>query len=290
MTLSRVLTVVSTNWLREQIGTNVQKQVSKKLRILDTSFVFDRHADTYNEAYKQGHIPQSLHFDLYKCTPETPGITVGLPDTNCFTDYVQSLGIWPDTHVVAYDRFGPLSAYRTWMQFRLFGHRRVSVLDGGLRKWLEDGFEVTTDEPEVERSNFVAKLDKNLIRTYDDIIENLKTKKEEIVDARPKNHPSIVEDENGGFIIGSKHVSFPDMFLEDGTLKSEAELKAMFDSAGVDLGQPMVISCLRGLTACGVAAAAQILGKENVPIYYGSWEEFRMRGPEEYKGRVVQKS
>lgn len=47
------MTVVSTNWLREQIGTNVQKQVSKKLRVLDTSFVFERHADTYNEAYKK---------------------------------------------------------------------------------------------------------------------------------------------------------------------------------------------------------------------------------------------
>lgn len=44
----------------------------------------------------------------------------------------------------------------------------------------------------------------------------------------------------------------------------------MFDSAGVDLGQPMVISCVRGLTACGVAAAAKILGKENVPVYYVS--------------------
>ncbi|XP_045170619.2 thiosulfate sulfurtransferase-like isoform X2 [Mercenaria mercenaria] len=195
MSLSRVRTVVSTNWLREQISTNVQKQASKKLRILDTSFVMDRHADSYNEGYKKGHIPQSVHFDLYKCTPEKPGITVGWPDVNCFTDYVQSLGIWPETHVVAYDRFLPLSAYRTWWQFRAFGHRNISVLDGGLKKWLDDGFELTTEEPEFERSDFVPKLDKNLFRTFEDILENLKSKKEQLVEARPMDHPTMIDEE-----------------------------------------------------------------------------------------------
>ncbi|XP_045170618.2 thiosulfate sulfurtransferase-like isoform X1 [Mercenaria mercenaria] len=290
MSLSRVRTVVSTNWLREQISTNVQKQASKKLRILDTSFVMDRHADSYNEGYKKGHIPQSVHFDLYKCTPEKPGITVGWPDVNCFTDYVQSLGIWPETHVVAYDRFLPLSAYRTWWQFRAFGHRNISVLDGGLKKWLDDGFELTTEEPEFERSDFVPKLDKNLFRTFEDILENLKSKKEQLVEARPMDHPTMIDEEKGGFIIGSKFVSFFDLFMEDGTIKPDAELKAMFDQAGVDLDKPMVITCVRGLTACGIAAAAQILGKDNVPVYQGSWQEFFMKGPDEYKGKVQQKS
>ncbi|XP_045170622.2 thiosulfate sulfurtransferase-like [Mercenaria mercenaria] len=290
MTLSRVWTVVSTNWLREQISTNVQKQASRKLRILDTSFVMDRTADTYNEGYKLGHIPQSVHFNIFKCTPEKPGIKVGFPDENCFTDYVQSLGVWPETHVVAYDRYGPLSAYRTWWQFRAFGHRNISVLDGGLKKWLDDGFEITTEEPEFERSDFVAKLDKNLFRSYEDVLENLKSKKEQLVDARAVDHPSVLDEENGGFIVGSKHVDFKELFTEDGTIKPDSELKALFDGSGVDLGQPMVATCLRGFTACGIAAAAQILGKENVPVYAGSWEEFNLQGPEEYKGKVQQKT
>ncbi|WAR29220.1 THTR-like protein [Mya arenaria] len=99
-------------------------------------------------------------------------------------DYVQGLGIWPDTHVIAYDRSLPQAAYRTWWMLRLYGHRNVSVLDGGLRKWLEDGYDVTTDEPEIERSDFVAKLDKNLLRSYDDVIRNFETRREQIVDAR----------------------------------------------------------------------------------------------------------
>ncbi|XP_060573301.1 thiosulfate sulfurtransferase-like [Ruditapes philippinarum] len=291
MTLSRVLTVVSTNWLREQIGTNVQKEATRRLRILDTSFVMDRYADTYNEGYKKGHIPQSVHFDLFECTPEIPGIKVGFPDENCFTDYVQSLGVWPDTHVVAYDRYGPLSAYRTWWQFRVFGHRNVSVLDGGLKKWLDDGFEVSEEEPEYERSDFVAKFDKTLFRNYDEVLEILKSKKAQLVDARALSHPTIVDEETGGgYIAGSKHVSFPELFSEDGTIKPDSELKAIFDRAGVDLGHPIVATCFRGFTACGVAAAAQILGKENVPVYAGSWEEFNLKGYKEYKGIVPKKT
>lgn len=248
--------------------------------------MIDRNVDTYTEFYKQGHIPQSVHFDLYRCAPKNPYIFLDIPDVNCFTDYVQSLGVWSDTHVVAYDRFGPRSAYKTWWLFRAFGHRNISVLDGGLRKWLEDGYEVTTDEPKIERSDFVAKLDKNLDRTYEEIILNLKTKREQVMDTRSPNDPSVVEGPNGGMIPGAKHMSFDSLFSEDGTIKSDAELKALFNEAGIDLGQPIVASCLRGITACAGAAAAYILGKDNVPVYVGSWTEYSQRAPDHLKERV----
>ncbi|XP_052765883.1 thiosulfate sulfurtransferase-like [Mya arenaria] len=281
MVLSRIWTVVSTNWLREQIGS--QLKASKKLRILDTTFAYDRDVDTYKEGYQLGHIPQSVHFNIFKCTQSTPEIPVNLPEINCFTDYVQGLGIWPDTHVIAYDRSLPQAAYRTWWMLRLYGHRNVSVLDGGLRKWLEDGYDVTTDEPEIERSDFVAKLDKNLLRSYDDVIRNFETRREQIVDARGEQSKNVTDAEGGGTLKGAKHVDFQQMFAEDGTLKPDAELKALFDRGGVDLGRPIVASCQRGMTACAIAAAAQILGKENVPVYLGSWSEFSLRAPEEFK-------
>ena len=67
----------------------------------------------------RGHIPQSVFFDLWKCVQSTDYIPRNLPDKNCFEDYAQSLGISPDTHIVAYDRLGPLSSYRTWWLFRV---------------------------------------------------------------------------------------------------------------------------------------------------------------------------
>ncbi|KAH3852513.1 thiosulfate sulfurtransferase-like [Dreissena polymorpha] len=284
MTLARIWTVVSTNWLRESLNSQVNGKVSRKLRVLDTSFLFDPDVDTYKECYKQGHIPQSLHFNMYRCVNRTPERPVNLPDINCFTDYAQELGIWPDTHVITYDRFGPAPAYRTWWLFRTFGHKNISILDGGLRKWLEDGHEVTTEETAVERSNFEAKLDKNLLRSYEDVLENLKSRREQLVDARNPAGDSCTSSENyGGVIPGAKHIVFEQLFTENGTIKSDRELKELFDSAGVDLGQPITASCLRGLTACGVAAAAHILGKEHVPVYAGSWWEYSRRAPDDLK-------
>ncbi|KAL4238046.1 hypothetical protein ACF0H5_002757 [Mactra antiquata] len=280
MSLSKIRTVVSTHWLRDQISSNVQKQASKKLRILDTSFVTDRSADMYSECYMMGHIPQSLHFSLFQCVESTPEILVNLPDEKCFNKYVRSLGVWSDTHVVAYDRFGPLSSFKTWWLFRAFGHKNISILDGGLKKWLDDGYDVTTEEPDVEEGDFVGKLNKDHVKTYNDIIDIVTTNKAQLVDARSPTSTTVADETYGGAIKGSKHVNFFAMFNEDGTYKSKEELQNMFTEAGVNLNEPMVATCYRALTATGVIAAAHILGKEDVPLYIGSWSEFSQRAPD----------
>ena len=74
----------------------------------------------YELFYFRGHIPQSVFFDLWKCVESTEYIPRNLPDKNCFEDYAQTLGISPDTHIVAYDRSSPLSSYRTWWLFRVY--------------------------------------------------------------------------------------------------------------------------------------------------------------------------
>ncbi|XP_060573328.1 thiosulfate sulfurtransferase-like isoform X2 [Ruditapes philippinarum] len=284
MTISRTALVVSTNWLREQLGNNAKNQISKKLRVLDTSFLKNKEVDTYSTCYLQEHIPQSVYFGLHNCVESTPELPRNLPDPKCFSQYVQTLGIHPDTHIVAYDRFGPTPAFRAWWLFRLYGHKKVSVLDGGLRKWIADGFETTQDLVTVEPSEFEASLDKSLIRSYDDMVRNTETKKEQVLDARSKDDNTVINKLDGGVIPGAKHIPFEDLFNSDGTFKSETEIKTMFDSAGVNFDAPMVASCFTGMTACGIAAAAYTLGKD-IPIYYGSWTEWRQRAPEELKHR-----
>ncbi|XP_052229648.1 thiosulfate sulfurtransferase-like isoform X2 [Dreissena polymorpha] len=223
--ISKVSTLATTQWLRKQIGSS--NTATRALRILDTSFVRDKQVDTYTMDYLEGHIPQALFFDLHKCVESTPSIPRNLPDPACFTSYVRKLGIWPDTHVVAYDRFGPASAYRTWWLFRLYGHTNISVLDGGYRKWVADGYDTTKEEPEVEPSMFIPQLDRFLVRTFDDMAENLRTCREQVVDARGATDRAVVDTESGGGKIpGSRHVSFEELFNEDGTMKTEEQLKS----------------------------------------------------------------
>ncbi|KAL4238047.1 hypothetical protein ACF0H5_002758 [Mactra antiquata] len=282
MTISRTRTLVTTNWLREQISSN-WKKTKKNLRILDTTFSKNKEIDSYTEGYLKNHIPQSLFFDLHRCVESTPQIPRNLPDLKCFENYVQSLGVWPDTHIVAYDRDLPSSAYRTWWTFRLFGHRNISILDGGYRKWLTDGFDVTMEQPSVERSNFTINMDSSLLRNYVQMMDNVTSHREQVVDARAPDSDSVVQEElDGGVIPSSMHVSYDHLFNEDGTLKSESDLKTMFREAGVDLNKPMVACCLTGMTACGVAGAAHVLGKD-IPVYYGSWTEWKQRAPDKYK-------
>lgn len=288
MSLARLRTVVSTNWLWEQISSNISKR-QNALRVLDTSFTSDREIDAYREYYMQGHIPQSVHFDLWKCVESTEFIPRNLPDKNCFEDYARNLGISPDTHIVACDRLGPLSSYRTWWLFRLHGHKKISVLDGGLRKWMNDGFEVTTEVPKIQKTtDFKVKFDSTLMHSFEDMVEVIQTKKAQVMDARGLHESTVTDPEkDGGVLPGAKHINFKDLFnSEDGTIKEDDELKDLFDSAGIDLAHPVVASCFLGSTACGLAAAAHILGKENVPVYYGSWHEWKQRAPEDLKGRV----
>jgi thiosulfate/3-mercaptopyruvate sulfurtransferase len=66
-----------------------------------------------------GHIPQAVYFDLDKCVTSTAEIPRNLPELKCFTDYIQSLGVWPETHVIVYTQRSIAQAFRAWWTFRV---------------------------------------------------------------------------------------------------------------------------------------------------------------------------
>ncbi|KAK7103644.1 thiosulfate sulfurtransferase-like [Littorina saxatilis] len=284
MTVTHFRTLVHTSWLREQIFAKAAGAKHPVLRILDASATPDPKVDGYKEFYKQSHVPDACYFNLHGLCPSSPPsfIKYPVPDVNRFQDYAESLGLTNDTHIVTYDRSNTIFALKTWWLFRLFGHTKVSVLDGGFRKWLMDGFEVTVEEPVIERSSFQPTLNPSLVRSFEDMVENIKTKKDQVIDAR--GAAAFFDDSNvmppgtiGGHIPGSKNVPYPVLFNEDGTFKSHEELRSVFEQAGVDLAQPVVATCLTAMTACGLAAAAHILGKETVALYNGSFQEWSQR-------------
>ncbi|XP_053384123.1 thiosulfate sulfurtransferase-like isoform X2 [Mercenaria mercenaria] len=237
----------------------------------------------------RGHIPQAIYFDLFKCVNGTEEIPKELPELKCITDYIRGLGVWPDTHVIVYTRSSVTQAFRTWWTFRIFGHKNVSVLDGGFQKWIADGFNTSTSIPLVDRSTFEGKLNSSYLRNYDDMMENLQTKREQVVDSRAPDEKWVSGKEyDSGMIPGSKMVSYTTLFNTDGTMKNKLELKEIFEKNGVDLALPIVTYCNTGMKSTVVVAAAYVLGLE-VSMYYGSWNEWRRRAPEELKHRVWEK-
>ncbi len=162
-------------------------QARRKIRILDTSWYLPKQRRNARSEFRKRHIPGAAFFDIDQCCDRTSPLDHMLPSENNFADYVGNLGIESDTHVVVYDAsaFGAFSAPRVWWMFRVFGHSAVSLLNGGLRNWELEGRPVTDEYVRPTPTEFKASLNRSWIKTYEDILDNLDTKKFQLVDARP---------------------------------------------------------------------------------------------------------
>ncbi|XP_073430455.1 thiosulfate sulfurtransferase-like [Dendrobates tinctorius] len=285
--LSRAL--VSINWLSEALKTY---KPGATLRILDASFYYPPIRDGRKE-YEEKHIPGALYFDIDECKEKTSPYEVMIPSESYFSKYVGDLGINNDTHVVIYDadQVGVYYAARAWWMFRVFGHSKVSVLDGGFRNWVKQGLPVTSEVEKPKLESFRAILNPSLVKSYEDIQRNKNTKEFQLVDSRPEGRYLGTEPEPGevifpGHIPGSLNLPFTSFLTEEGFEKTPEEMKQLFKEKGIDLTKPLTITCRRGVTACQLVLASFILGKEDTAVYDGSWFEwFHRAKPED---RVTQ--
>jgi thiosulfate/3-mercaptopyruvate sulfurtransferase len=163
---------------------------------------------------------------------------------------------------------------------RLFGHDNVALLDGGLPKWKAESRPLDTAAPAIPKRRFTARFDSALVRGKQDIIGNVESKQELVVDARSTGRFDGSAEETWpgrrrGHIPGSRNLPF-DQVTDPKTkqLKDSGALAALFASAGVDFDKPVVASCGSGVTACALAFAAFLIGHDRVAVYDGSWSEW----------------
>lgn len=175
--------LVSGQWLADAIRN---KLLGSELRILDASWYLPKAKRNPREEFAQRHIPGSSFFDIDECCDKSSAFDHMLPTSSHFSQYVGDLGIGNDTHVVVYDTsdFGAFSAPRVWWMFRLFGHNLVSLLDGGFKNWQADGYPVTSEYLKPERREFEATLNQAWVKGYEDVLENIRTKRVQVVDTR----------------------------------------------------------------------------------------------------------
>lgn len=174
--------LVSTKWLAESIRSG---RLGPSLRVLDASWYSPGTRQARKE-YQERHVPGPSFFDIEECRDTTSPYEMMLPSEAHFGDYVGNLGISNDTHVVVYDGddLGSFYAPRVWWMFRVFGHRTVSVLNGGFRNWLKEGHPVTSEPSRPEPAVFKATLNLSLLKTYEQVLENLQSKRFQLVDSR----------------------------------------------------------------------------------------------------------
>ena len=264
--------LVSTEWLANEMGAS-------DLRIVDcTRHLPGTGRDPLAE-YEAGHIPGAVFMDLADLVDSNAPIENTLPPAEKFASRMQSLGLGDGSRIVLYDDSAVKTSARAWFMLKMFGAHDVAILDGGIAKWKAEGRPLTQGKESLRHRHFTAWQDDKDVRTKADMLANLHSKDEQVVDARGAARWSGAEEDPrpgiaSGHIPGSFNVPFNTMFNPDGTFKDKAALKATFEGAGVDLGKPVITSCGSGVTACVLLFGLHLIGKEDAALYDGSWTEW----------------
>lgn len=264
--------LVSTKWLAEEIGAS-------DLRIVDASLhLADAGRDARAE-YETAHIPGAVYFDLENLVDLHSVLPNTLPSPEKFASRMQSLGLGDGSRVVVYDNSDLHSAARAWFMLKLFGAHDVAILDGGLAKWQAEGRETNSSVETLRHRHFTVWADDKPLRTKEQLLANIASEAEQVADARsparfagtdPEPRPGV----EPGHIPDSRNLPAGDLFEADGTYKDKDAIKAAFAAAGIDLARPVVTTCGSGITAAVLAFALDLLGKEDVSLYDGSWAEW----------------
>ncbi len=260
--------LVSTQWLAEH-------RQSPDISIVDCSWHLPTAKRDAKAEFLAERIPGAQFFDIDVISDTESTLPHMLPKPEKFASQVRRLGIGDGKKVICYDSAGLFSAARAWWMFKVFGHDDVAVLDGGLPKWKVENLPLEDGPPaKPQERHFTARFQSMLVRDKADVRKAL-----QVADARAPGRFQGVEPEprpgvRAGHMPGAKNVHYATLLNADGTLKSEAELARVFETAGIDISKPVVTSCGSGVTAAILSLALTELGARNHALYDGSWAEW----------------
>lgn len=224
-----------------------------------------------------GYIPGTRIFDIDAIADLTSPLAHTVPSADTFRESVSALNITPTDSVVVYDRHGVFSSPRVWWTFRLFGHKNVYVLNGGLPAWIQAGLDVT---PHHETLKYAPYETGAPLAGYADSAYVLsRIGKDQIIDARSKGRfdgttPEPRPGLRSGHIPGSLCLAFGTLRTPNQHLKPTNDLRGLIAERGIDLTCPIITTCGSGITAAALAFIFMGLGARDVKVYDGSWSEW----------------
>ncbi len=258
--------LISTEELARRLGAAV---------LLDGSHHLPTAGRDAGAEFLEAHIPGARFFDIDGVSDRTSDLPHMLPDEKGFALAMAAMGIARSDEVVIYDTVGTTGAARVWWTFRAFGHERVRVLDGGLPKWLAEGRPV--------EAGYAARLRPDLVRARGDMLANIASRAEQVLDARSAGRFAGTEPEpragmRSGHIPGSLNLPYTEILdSESRTFRDREALRAAFEASGLDLEKPVATTCGSGVTAAVLALGLYELGRGDVAVYDGSWSEWGSR-------------
>lgn len=258
-------------YTRESLLTTVE-DLQRKLGSQDLCIIDVRPA----EEYARGHIPGATHFDLFG---------LSLVDTSnaplkafmfMIHHVLELRGVSETEEVVFYEENSGMRAARGVWFLEYYGHPTVKMLDGGFQAWKAAGAPVTTEAVTPKAASFKSSERPEVLATAGDLLRSLKKTDVAILDTRSDGEyfGTHVRAARGGAIPGAIHIEWTDNIAADGKFKSNAELKAMYEKAGITPDKEVISYCQGGYRAAHSYVALRILGFPKVRNYIGSWKEW----------------
>lgn len=273
--------IVSTEWLASQLG-------APDLVVFDITKYLPNEPFDGRTRFSEAHIPGAHFFDMDEVADTESSLPHMIPTAARFERLMGSMGVSNSSRVVFYDQKGMQSAPRGWWLMRLFGHKTVAALDGGLPKWLREGRATASGAPGAPRpSIYMADFEARRVAGIGDVKRLLADGSALMVDARAAGRfqgkaPEPRAGLPSGHMPGAVNLPFNELLAADGTMLPPDALRARFAAAGADDGRPLVTSCGTGVTACVLALGAVRAGLPEPAVYDGSWTEWASR-PETQK-------
>jgi thiosulfate/3-mercaptopyruvate sulfurtransferase len=233
-------------------------------------------------AYDKGHIRGAVKID-WKTELQDP-VRRDFVDKTGFEQLLSSKGIANDDLVILYGGNNNWFAAYAYWYFKLYGHGNVKLLDGGRKKWELDSRELVTDVPTRPTTDYKAQDQDQSIRAFrDETVEAIGTKG--LIDVRSPDefsgkllapaHLPQEQAQRAGHVPTARNIPWSKAANDDGTFRSDDELREIYTEAGVDLSKPIIAYCRIGERSSHTwFALRELLDLPDVKNYDGSWTEY----------------
>jgi len=265
--------LVSTAWLATELAAS-------DLVVLDATAYPPGDTRDADALFLAARIDGARRFDIDRIADPHTLLPHMAPAADYFAERMSELGIANTDRVVCYDQLGIFSAPRARWLLRLFGQDAVAVLDGGLPQWRSEGRPLRGGPvAAVPATQFRSAFRAALVRGLGDIRDNIRSRRELVLDARSAErfHGRVDEPRPGlrsGHMPGARNLPFGELLDAQQTLLPPAELRARFRLAGVDERSAVITTCGSGLTAAVLSLGLAVAGFPEGALYDGSWTEW----------------
>jgi thiosulfate/3-mercaptopyruvate sulfurtransferase len=239
--------------------------------------------DVDTNAYEEGHIAGAISWNWTSQLNDQ--VRRDIPSKEQLEQLLGQSGISNGDTVILYgDNNNWFAAFAFWI-LKMYGHQDVRLMDGGRKKWVSDGRQLTTQEEKPEPAAYTAQeADTSLRANVGEMLRNVESREAQLVDVRSPAEftgeviapPGMTETaQRGGHIPTAKNIPWAQTVNEDGTFKTADDLRALYGGKGIEEGKATIAYCRIGERSSHTWFVLKyLLGNENVKNYDGSWTEY----------------